>query len=265
MTPTRPIRRSLAAALVAGLALGAAACGDGGSSVAIEAPGGEVPGSGDPTLPGDGSPLPGGDPAGSTSLEESCTAFSALGRALAGGGDAGPALRDFATAAPIDIRAYAEELAAAVEERGVAALAEPDTAGSVGQVGNFFYDQCELAEQHQLTVDENGFNGLPDHLPAGRIGIELSNLTTKDSAHGLLLVRRAEGDERTGSDLAGLGIAELAEGGEAAGIVWVADADSTGATVIDVEEGRYLAICVFPGEGEAHDHPGSIAEIEVGA
>lgn len=261
-TATGPVaRRLLVGVAAAVLALGAVGCSSEGSDDPATPEVLEQPGT-DPTseapldLPdGDGEPdLPdlGGDPA--ASLAEQCDAYVELGGAVAGLGerDVATVAGDFAEIAPIDIGAYAETLAAAIASAGSDpdALTSAETMGALAQVGNFFFDQCELDEQLQITATEDGVSSFPATVTAGRVGIELANMTIDDEPAQLVLARRDDGDDRAVEELEGLTADQLAEDNDPVGVLWTGSSDDTVAWLFDLEPGSYLAVSNLPSGGD---------------
>lgn len=268
MTPHPTSRRLLVGVAAALLALGTVGCGsddDGPSPQIVADPTADPtadPGT-DPTsedpLDGpvidDGSDLPdlgGGDPA--ARLAAQCDAYVELGAAVAGLADRDvvTVAEDFAEVAPIDIGTYAEALATAIVSAGSDpnALTSDETMDALAQVGNFFFDQCELDDRHQLIATEEGVPSFPETVKAGRVGIELANMTTDDEPVQLVLARRDDDDPRTAEELSALTADQLAEDHDPVAVLWTESSDHTVAWLYDLEPGSYLAVSSRPSGGE---------------
>jgi hypothetical protein len=279
---TTPLARRLLAGVAAlALTAGLVACGSDDQPAAItddelvdpstdhvgsDHPGGDHPGTSQP----DGGGLGTGGLGGAASLEAACQGYVEVGQAMAGlvDGDPVEVLTDFAETAPLDVRAYAMVVAQgfAAAEDDPSAMAGEDFRTSLAQVGNFFFDHCELSEQIQVSAVDFAFTGLPSQVEAGVVGIELANVTASGEPHELVLLRRPDGDARSATELAHAPMEELMADHELVAVAWAETADDTMAVLVDLEPGSYLAICTIPTAGDPadpHAHRGMVATLEV--
>lgn len=217
------------------------------------------------------------DDAGAPSAEATtvtpaaCDAFTALSGALAGDPSGIGGLADtFQRTAPSGLAAQITTVADAYRSMGAggdpSAFGETAYTQAAGSVAAAYFAGCDLSQQ--LTVDgvDYAFEGIPAQVDAGRVGLRFTNKTEHDEPHELVLFKRNEGTTETVEQLLALPQEEsMAKLSMAA----VAFADRPGAqsvSMVDLEAGRYIAVCFLPvggGEdGPPHAMSGMVAEFE---
>jgi hypothetical protein len=254
---TRTARRFLAAALLAGLALGTAACSDDD----------ETSSSTDTTQAIDDAAADGGGetrPAGASALDAAtCDAFVEFGAAFAAAPEDPAELPAFAEQLSATIATLGEglpeDLAGAVEvlEGATATVAETgDPSGFFGPegqealtgIGAAAFEGCEGT---QVTVEgrDYAYEGIPEELPAGRVNLQFANVGEEE--HELVILGQAEGSDAS--------FEELLEGGDPEALftqttfqgVTFGPPRSTTYLAVDLEPGTYLFLCNIPiGGGE---------------
>lgn len=128
---------------------------------------------------------------------------------------------------------------------------------AVHEVFSYMFDNCEFAEQLDVTGVEYSFEGVPDTVSAGLVALRFSN--DGDEHHEFLVFRKNDGVTESFDE-----ILELPEGQseELMSFVGAANAlpgEST-ATVFEAEAGEHIALCFIPvgstGEGPEEDADG---------
>jgi hypothetical protein len=99
------------------------------------------------------------------------------------------------------------------------------------------------------------------------VGLRFTNATDHDEPHELVLFRVADGVTEPVEDLLALPEEEAGEAMVPVGVVFADAPGSEAATMLDLEPGRYAAVCFIPiggGEdGAPHFTGGMVAEVEV--
>jgi hypothetical protein len=249
--------RSMIAALVALLALGA--CGD------DDAPSTEAAGqTATTTEPG---------------LEaDTCDAATAFTATLFGGPEGGPAAAEYtatailpaldalAAVAPDDLAAPVaalQDAAQAASDAGEAVDETPELGEALNAVSAAVHDGCELTAIDATAIDY-GYQGIPATVPAGPASIALTNEGTEE--HEIVVFRRNDGVTAGVEELLALPEAEA----ESMFAFTTATGGAPGETryaPAELEPGSYFAVC-FVSLGGAEDGPphfteGMIAEFDV--
>ena len=182
-----------------------------------------------------------------------------------------PLARALADDAPEGFATYAGDLADAV-----AGLLDGDaTAFSSEAVVDAYptflddaSDTCDFDSVPIRAVD-HAFEGVPPMLPAGIVKLDLSNASLAED-HELVLLRRAEGEERPIQELLALGEGELfATGALTTKAFTAASPGQEAGTPVELEPGRYVMVCFLPIGGAAdgpalpHYTQGMVAELTV--
>jgi hypothetical protein len=269
-TPTtRHARRVLSGILLAGLALGTAACSDDDESST---------GTTDTTVAADA----GGEtrPAGASALDAAtCDAFVDLGAAFAAAPEDPAELPAFAEELSGTIATLGEglpvDLAGAVEVLDAAAATVAETGdpsgffGPEGQealtgIGAAAFEGCE-GTQVSVEGRDYAYDGIPDELPAGRINLQFANVGEEE--HELVILGRAEGSDTTFEELLAGGDPEALFTQTTFQGVTFGPPRSTTYLAVDLEPGTYLFLCNIPigggEEGAPHHTAGMQQVVEV--
>lgn len=234
ITASPTARRLLAAALAATLAGGLTACSD--------------------------------DAEASTLSTEACAAATAYTGAIAGmpedpaelgayvEDEVIPVVTTIVEALPddVDASAFTAALEQVAESGDPGALfGDPDAAKAQEAVGAAVHDGCDF-ETIEVEAADYSFDGIPAEVPAGRTSIELKNTGTEE--HELVLFRIADDAEGDAMELLSLPEEEQMEALTFTGVTF-GGPDSTSYAALDLEAGRYLAVCFIPVGGEEEGAP----------
>jgi hypothetical protein len=182
----------------------------------------------------------------------------------------GPAIAVAVDAAPADQRPAVETVATEIEAGNPGS---PAFTEAYLQLTEFAITDCGFVEV-ATTATEYSFGGLPDELDAGPTVVELDNQGSE--IHQLMLLRVADEGSELG-DLETMTEEELTDLGPVAGGAFAGPGE-TGSGMIDLQPGRYIAVCFLPtgatpenmpaiqsGElqGQAHSTQGMIQELHV--
>ena len=224
------------------------------------------------TACGDDDSAEAGDGAAIEVTATACDAYVGLGGAFAGDpAAAGDLVAEFESTAPDALADEAATIAATYTTLGEggdpAVLSEADYLAAAGAVADAYFDGCETSAVLDVEGVDYGFEGLPDEVAAGRVGIRFTNATEHDEPHELVLFRIADGVTATADELLELPEEEAYDQMAMAGVVFADAPGSESAAMFDLEPGRYVAICFIPiggGEdGPPHFTGGMVAELQV--
>jgi hypothetical protein len=138
-----------------------------------------------------------------------------------------------------------------------ATLSSPDLRNSDRNIDQYMLQQCGY-ESVQVTATDNAYQGLPDTLPAGTVGITLSNQGT--DAHQVLLLRVNDGVTQPFAEILNLAPEQQGQVATAFGSA-EADPGETSTVFLRLTPGRYGAAdfvtqgttsLVAPGSGPPH-------------
>lgn len=253
--------RRVAAGITLALAITttAAACGDDETSAAGE----------EPAAPDDGGHHAGG---GGTVPVEACDAYVALSGVLSGDpSQVEPVLEAFVETAPEDLadaaRTMADGYRRLFESEDPGALSEDDYVLAASDVATAYLTGCSTVEVLDVKGVDYGFEGLPEEVPAGRVGIRFTNATEHDEPHEMVLAKRGEGVTERVEELLALPEEEAFSKLEVVGVVFADMADQEVDAMFDLEPGSYIAVCFIPigggEEGPPHFTGGMVAEFDV--
>lgn len=247
------VHKTALSLLASGLLLGAAACGDDDSSsdeATSEATAAPADTSSDTTAAPATTAAPDttdhttADTTGSTQANPEAKAFCQAELEAEAAGASGemaalmPALEALQEAAPA-------EVAEAVE--GVVANAEsgpgsPEFDAPYGEMVEYVKDNCGFNEM-SLTASEYAFGGLPSEAPSGPTVITLENIG--EEFHEIILMRVNDGVTETAEELLAMPEEEAMSKATMAGFA-LAPTGASGNTVVDLQPGRYIAVCFLP-------------------
>ena len=103
-------------------------------------------------------------------------------------------------------------------------------------------DNCGFAEL-ALTASEYAFGGLPDEVAAGPTVVTLENIG--EEFHEIILVRVNDDVTESAEELLALPEEEVFTKIEMKGVAF-APIGATANTVVDLDAGRYIALCFLP-------------------
>lgn len=192
--------------------------------------------------------------------------------------DIGPAIDGMEANAPEEITDDVDTLLTGVR----AAVAEGDE--SITETQEFFeadaavdayvYDNCELDETQEITAIDYGYENLPETMSPGQVGIRMDN--QGDEVHEAVLLRINDDVELSVDELLELPEAQAEQSTEFRGVVFAPPGEQASA-VVDLDEGRYVAICFIPvgttsledagpegGGGPPHFTEGMVQPFDVG-
>ena len=254
--PVQPSRtRRITLGLALGLALTAAACGD----------------DDDTGTAGDETTVPDAAEAAEVSTE-ACDAYVGLSGAMMGDpAAAGDLFAAFESTAPDDLADDAATIVATfttlAEGGDPSAFADPEYVAASAAVADAYFEGCETSAELDVEGVDYGFEGLPSEVAAGRVAIRFTNATTHDEPHELVLFRVQDGVTESVDELLALPEEEAAAKMAPVGVVFADTPGAEAATMLDLEPGRYVAVCFIPiggGEdGAPHFTGGMVAEVEV--
>jgi hypothetical protein len=210
---------------------------------------------------------------GDADLAALCDAYTAASAAIGGAADpsqAGAILDELAVNPPAQIagptQTFVDGFKAALDGSDPAAIETAEFTSALGYVGGYYFDNCELSEQISVTGADYEFGGLPSSIAAGRVGIQLVNISEGNEPHELVLMRRPDGDTRTVEEIRALDPDTLFGEYQMAGVAWTNVPSAQMSILLDLEAGEYVAICNLPTEGDEadpHANHGMIAELSV--
>lgn len=257
-------RRRLAIGLALSVGLLAAACGD------DDDPGDATEDTAhhDTANPGTG----GRRNLGTDMSDEACDSYVALSSALAGDPSGiGAVVETFTAAAPGHLAEAAATVGAAYGALGEggdpSAFDDPDYVEAASDIASAYIGGCSTVDVLDVKGVDYGFEGIPDEVPAGRVGIRFTNATEHDEAHEMVLFRRNEGATEPVEELLGLSEEEAFAKLTMAGVVFADHPDQEVNAMWDLEAGDYIAVCFIPtggGEdGPPHFVGGMVDEFKV--
>lgn len=256
-------RRRLAIGLALSLGLLVAACGDDEPDDAIE----------DTATDGVVDPGTGGRRNLGTDMpDEACDSYVALTSALAGDPSGiGAVVDTFTAAAPghlADAAATVGEAYGALGEGGdPSVFDDSDYVEAASEIASAYIGGCSTVDVLDVKGVDYGFEGIPDEVPAGRVGIRFTNATEHDEAHEMVLFRRNEGATEPVDELLALPEEEAFAKLTMAGVVFADHPDQEVNAMWDLEAGDYIAVCFIPtggGEdGPPHFVGGMVDEFKV--
>lgn len=238
MTSMTVTRRTTAALLVAVTAL-AAACSDDSTDSASLTPAG-------------------------------CDAFAAIGASMFGDPSGVPDQVDILVAETSDDLEDAAEVYGAAMVAAMngdeSAMDSAEFASAAEDVGTAATQSCDTVANLDVTGVDFAFDGLPEQVDAGRIGIEFTNGTTTDEEHEMLVLQRIGDSDETVEELLELPEEELFGKVAPMAVTYADAAGDTHHALVDLEAGDYIAICMIPtaGEGPPHALNGMVTEFTVG-
>jgi hypothetical protein len=127
-------------------------------------------------------------------------------------------------------------------EDGPPVIPSDDFFTATVEVGDWMADNCDYADL-PVTAQNYEFQGIPEEAPAGETLIRLTNEGTE--YHEVALMKIADGEERSIEEL--LALPEEEVGAVASDVGFVFAPPSLGSwTKVDLEPGRYVALCFIP-------------------
>ncbi len=257
-TPGTRARRLAATGLALVALVGAAACSDDDDASAdptsstTEAPA---------TTGGDESAMP----------AEACDGYAALSAAMTGDPSAAAgAIEQFESSLPESLAAHGATVAESLRgacEGDEAAMGSPELTEAYAAIGDAVFEGCDAAGRMDVAGVDYGFEGLPASVPSGRIAVRFTNDSSNAEPHEMVVLRRTDAMTQSLDELAHMSPDELMPIAEMAGVVFAEQPETASTSLLELEPGDYVAICMIPvggGEqGSPHAAHGMIAEFEV--
>lgn len=193
-------------------------------------------------------------------LEQAFNAQQPDGEAIAA------VLEEFQAAAPDDLAANVEALSGVLRtaaESGSDPAEDPAFTENIQPIDEVALDECADTVVDVTAVDYE-FEGLPETIEAGTAGFRMTNEGAEP--HVIVLFRYNDGDTTSLEDLLALPEDQAAQHGTVVGTSFAAPG-SWGAGFVELEPGRYAALCPIPvggtETGPPHFMEGMAAEFEV--
>jgi hypothetical protein len=277
MTARNGATRMFALAMIAGLALAAAACGDDDSETARTGDPSTESGSGS----GSGSE-DGGDPA---ALATTCDAYIGVTTAFNG---APEGAEEFATYFDSQVSPLLDTLEATPFPLVDGSLGlMVDSVRSLGEVQDFqvfeteefmaaqtevdgyVFENCSFEHSAEVTAVDYGFEGAADTLPAGETAFRLEN--GGNEMHEMVVARKADGVTESWDELLAMPEEESESKVEFAGGAFAPTKGAISLAVMDLAPGDYVMACFIPtgsvdgeeGSGPPHFTEGMVHEFTV--
>ena len=210
------------------------------------------------------------DDEGEALSADACDAYAGLSTVFLGDPAAATETLDgFVAAVPEGLRADAETVSSAIQasmtEEESDAMSSEDYVEASDRIGDAVLDDCDVEETVEVSGVDFAFDGIPTELPAGRSAITFTNESDAGEPHEMVVVRRNEGTTEPVMDLLVLAPEELFSKVTPTGLVFVEHADESAVTLLDLEPGQYVVVCMIPvgGEGAPHAMEGMTAEFTV--
>lgn len=199
------------------------------------------------SLSGQGPPV---DPA-TASPEEAEAAMAEFAEQL------DPVLTEAEESAPEEIRADVEALTGqvrqAVETGDQSALESEEYIAADDAVDEYMIDNCGF-EQVEATGVDYEYEGIPDTVPAGTVAVTFDN--QGEELHEIGMVRINEGVTESLEELLAMPEEQAMSMVQFVGVAFAAPGEAD-TTFLEMEPGRYAAVCFIP-EGTTHmDMPGN--------
>lgn len=199
-----------------------------------------------------------------------CEGFAALSAAMTGDPSAaGAAIEQFESSLPAELAEQGELVASsfrAAIEGDQAAMASEEFGAAQSAVGTAMFEGCPASARVDVTGIDYGFEGMPEQVAAGNVAVRFSNQTSNEEPHELIVLSRPEGDDTPLDEIASMSPDDLMSTMPMAGLVFADAQGSESTAFMQLEPGRYVAICTIPvggGEtGDPHATHGMIAEFE---
>lgn len=197
-----------------------------------------------------------------------CDAYAAVSGAFFGDPAELPGLLDDLEAAvPDGLRDATDTWTAGLAasfEGDEEALTAPDFLEASTELGDAVHDDCGTATSLDVAGVDYGFDGLPEEVPAGRVAIRFTNATESGEAHEILVARKAPGTTESLAELLALGEEAFSKVIPVA-VAFSDEAGGEATTLVDLEAGDYIAICMIPAadDGAPHAAHGMATEFTV--
>jgi hypothetical protein len=203
---------------------------------------------------------------------KACDAYTALTGALAGDPSGiEPLAHDFEHSAPADLAKDATTIGDAYASLAgggdPSVFGQPAFVEASGNVADRYFAGCDLSAELDVKGVDYAFEGLPQKIDAGRVGIRVTNATDHDEAHELVLMKRNEGTTESVEELLALPEDQVMTKLTPASVVFADQPDTEAVTMVDLEPGKYVAVCFIPmggaDDGMPHAMAGMTGELEV--
>jgi hypothetical protein len=198
-----------------------------------------------------------------------CDAFASIGAAMFGDPAGLPdSVAALSAEASEDLRAaattYGDALLASFDG-DQDAMASPEFRTADAEIGEAVLASCDTVADLDVRGIDFAFEGIPDELDAGRVSIAFTNETEQAEPHEVLLMKRLDGADEPVTELLELPEEELFAKVAPMAVAYADEAGGTNVTLVDLEPGAYIAICMIPtlGDGPPHSANGMVDEFTV--
>jgi hypothetical protein len=201
---------------------------------------------------------------------EACDGFAALSAAMTGDpSQAEGAIEQFESSLPEDLTEDGSTVAAsfrAAVDGDESAMTSEEFSAASAAVGTTMFEGCPASARLDVTGIDYGFEGVPEQVSAGNVAVRFTNQTSNTEPHELIVLARPDGDETPLEEIATMSPDDLMGSMPMAGLVFADRQGAESTAFMQLEPGRYVAICTIPvggGEtGDPHATHGMIAEFE---
>ncbi len=145
-------------------------------------------------------------------------------------------------------------------------MESPEFRAGLEAVGDAVFERCPTETAVDVAGVDFAFTGLPTELPAGRVALRIVNESESGEPHELLLVRRLPGTDAPVLELLEVPEDELFSLIEMVSVAFVDEPGASMTSLVDLEPGGYIAVCVIPTAGDEtdpHAAHGMAVEIDV--
>lgn len=158
-----------------------------------------------------------------------------------------PLLQDLEENAPeeisSDVETVVEGVRTSIEEGDSENMQQPNIFQADAAIDNYVFENCDLEASQELVAVDYAFEGVPENLSPGQIGIRLDN--QGDEVHEAVIFRIDDETDQSMAELLELPEEEGEELAEFRGVAFAGPGDQ-GSVVVDLDEGRYAFVCFIP-------------------
>lgn len=171
-----------------------------------------------------------------------------------------------------DAATYAGGIRTSLEEGDYEAGMTDDVLAADAALDSFVFDSCEMAEQVDVVAQEYSYDGFPETMSAGRVGVRFDN--QGEEVHEAAFMRIVDGEERPIEEILSLPEEEAMQLAVPVGGLEAGPGEER-AAVLDLEPGRYAILCFVPvgmtssnqepsEDAPPHAFEGMVTEVVVG-
>lgn len=199
-------------------------------------------------------------------VADTCAAYFELSAQFGGEPDpavAGAALDALEANLPTELEATLGVMIAAgrqaidTEGADASAFETPEFDAAISAADVWMFDNCEFDTKLEVNAVDYHFEGIPAEIPAGRIGVLVTNTGTE--AHEMIVLGKNEGVTEPWSELLELPEDEAMTKAVYVGGAFVARNGTQRLALLDLEPGDYAAFCFIP-MGSSVSADGAVTE-----